>query len=343
MMLWRSLELIAWRCRGFPISLTPALLQEELNTACAYVGAPFREWKWWPNTLKAHCLVLFAEERGISSSAAKAALFQALYEEGPDLRELVEIRLILCEEPGGLTLDMIREAMRAELGKSRDELGASIASVREEVAFFSKRVDSIEAGVTRQMDTTNKMLTLVTGNHDKQQEALENIRAKQDAQAASMKAFQGGSTADTEAPKKPALIIGGWPEDQPAAETLKKAQDILRQLDVPLDIVPIPQRWGETDDQRREICKNKSPASERHAGGQPGGGTSEAVDVTVTVEFSTGSVWYNERLSSATLEMPKQAERAGAGWVKLDQMAQALGKTLQEVQAAWQPRKEELR
>ena len=86
------------------------------------------------------------------------------------------------EEPGGLTLDMIREAMRAELGKSRDELGASIASVREEVAFFSKRVDSIEAGVTRQMDTTNKMLTLVTGNHDKQQEALENIRAKQDAQ-----------------------------------------------------------------------------------------------------------------------------------------------------------------
>ena len=87
---------------------------------------------------------------------------------------------------------MIREAMRAELGKSRDELGACIASVREEVAFFSKRVDSIEAGVTRQMDTTSKMLTLVTGNHDKQQEALENIRATQDAQAASMKAFQGG-------------------------------------------------------------------------------------------------------------------------------------------------------
>ena len=61
------------------------------------------------------------------------------------------------------------------------------------------------------------------------------------------------------------------------------------------------------------------------------------------VEFSTGSVWYNqERLSSATLEMPKQADRGGAGWVKLEKMAQTLGKT-QEVQAAWQPRKEELR
>ena len=309
------------------------------------------------------------------------------------------------EEPGGLTLDMIREAMRAELGKSRDELGASIASVREEVAFFSKRVDSIEAGVTRQMDTTNKMLTLVTGNHDKQQEALENIRAKQDAQAASMKAFQGGlsllegklkgssltggSTADTEAPKKPALIIGGWPEDQPAAETLKKAQDILRQLDVPLDfsemfvpglkrgyaIVPIPQRWGETDDQRREIVQSTlqkvrranvmlgvnpaghqklwmslSQSPERRRKARLAGKVKRAMLELgaklglLEVEFSTGSVWYNQqRLSSATLEMPKQAERAGAGWVKLDKMAQALGKTLQEVQAAWQPRKEELR
>ena len=45
---------------------------------------------------------------------------------------------------------------------------------------------------------------------------------------------------------------------------------------------------------------------------------------------------------SSSLEMPKQAERVGAGWVKLEKMAQTLGKTLQEVQAAWQPRKEEL-
>eukprot|EP00439_Symbiodinium_sp_Y106_P030797 s1744_g3.t1 len=60
------------------------------------------------------------------------------------------------------------------------------------------------------------------------------------------------------------------------------------------------------------------------------------------VEFSTGSVWYSQELSSATLEMPRGAERASAGWVKLDKMAQTLGKTLQEVQTAWQPRKEEL-
>ena len=81
-----------------------------------------------------------------------------------------------------MTLEMIRKAMRTELGKNREDLGQSIGSVREEVAFFSKRVDSIEAGVTRQMDTTNKMLTLVTGKHDKQLEAVEQIRATQATQ-----------------------------------------------------------------------------------------------------------------------------------------------------------------
>ncbi|CAE7192827.1 unnamed protein product [Symbiodinium sp. CCMP2592] len=196
------------------------------------------------------------------------------------------------EDPGTLTLDMIREAMRAELGRSRDELGQSIASVREEVALFNKRVDGLEAGVTKQMDTTNKMFGIMTGNHDKQQKALEQIRLTQTAQAVDIKAFQGGqeelenrlailegklkgssvnggSTADTEGPRRPALIIGGWPEDQPTTETLQKAKDILRQLDVLLDysemfvpgfkrgyaIVPIPQRWGETEDQRREIVQ----------------------------------------------------------------------------------------
>ena len=43
------------------------------------------------------------------------------------------------------------------------------------------------------------------------------------------------STADTDAPRRPALILGGWPDDQAASDTLNKAKDILRQLDVPLD------------------------------------------------------------------------------------------------------------
>ena len=59
-----------------------------------------------------------------------------------------------------VTLDLIREAMRMELGRSRDELNQAMATVRDEVALFGQRVDSIESGVTKQMDTTNKMLSI---------------------------------------------------------------------------------------------------------------------------------------------------------------------------------------
>ena len=49
------------------------------------VGAPFENWKWWPNTLKAHCLVHLAQTKGIASATVKAALFEALYEQGANL------------------------------------------------------------------------------------------------------------------------------------------------------------------------------------------------------------------------------------------------------------------
>ena len=187
------------------------------------------------------------------------------------------------------TLELIREAMRMELGRNRDELNQAVATVRDEVALFGQRVDSIESGVTKQMDTTNKMLSIITSNHDKQTEAVSQIREEQHLQAESMKTFREGqdhlehrltllenklrgtsaaanSTADTDAPRRPALILGGWPDDQAASDTLNKAKDILRQLDVPLDfsdmfvaglkrgyaIIPLVQKWGETEDVRRE-------------------------------------------------------------------------------------------
>jgi len=50
-------------------------------------GVRFADWRWWPNTFKAHRLVRFAQKRGISSSTAKAAIFEALYEEGANVSE----------------------------------------------------------------------------------------------------------------------------------------------------------------------------------------------------------------------------------------------------------------
>ena len=317
------------------------------------------------------------------------------------------------DEAQPVTLELIREAMRMELGRNREELNQAVATVREEVALFGQRVDSIESGVTKQMDTTNKMLSIITSNHDKQTEAVSLLREEQRQQAESMKTFREGqdqlekrlallenklrgtstaanSTADTEASRRPALILGGWPDDQAAADTLKKAKDILRQLDVPLDysdmfvpglkrgyaIIPLVQTWGETEDARREqvqatlqkvrhanvmlgrgpdvqhrkLWLSMSQSPERRREARLAGKVKRAMlemgaqAAKLEVEFSTGTVWYGgERFSSATLDMPKGGEPAGAGWVRLDLMAKALHKPLAEVQLAWHPRKEELR
>ena len=106
-----------------------------------------------------------------------------------------------------VTLDLIREAMRMELGRSRDELNQAMATVRDEVTLFGQRVDSIESGVTKQMDTTNKMLSIITTNHDKQTEA--------------------------DAPRRPALILGGWPDDQAASGHLEEGQGHLASIGCP--------------------------------------------------------------------------------------------------------------
>jgi predicted DsbA family dithiol-disulfide isomerase len=48
-------------------------------------GANFSNWKWWPNTLKAHQFVAYAARHGISTSQSNELLFEALYEEGENI------------------------------------------------------------------------------------------------------------------------------------------------------------------------------------------------------------------------------------------------------------------
>lgn len=65
-------------------------------------GAMFRNWEWWPNTLKAHQLVLFAGRRGVSSNLCNAALFQAEYEDGKNI-SLVDVLVRIAKEDLGLS------------------------------------------------------------------------------------------------------------------------------------------------------------------------------------------------------------------------------------------------
>eukprot|EP01106_Pelomyxa_sp_JSP_P010064 TRINITY_DN27099_c0_g1_i1.p1 TRINITY_DN27099_c0_g1~~TRINITY_DN27099_c0_g1_i1.p1 ORF type:complete len:138 (-),score=35.57 TRINITY_DN27099_c0_g1_i1:245-658(-) len=53
-------------------------------------GANFSNWKWWPNTLQAHRLCLYAAEHGKEDNLMNV-LFRYLYEEGKNISEMAVV------------------------------------------------------------------------------------------------------------------------------------------------------------------------------------------------------------------------------------------------------------
>lgn len=69
------------------------------------IGANFADWKWWPNTQKAHQLVAyFARRQGEGSedttSRSNQALFEALYEQGQNLSSVDTLVKVGVEKLG---------------------------------------------------------------------------------------------------------------------------------------------------------------------------------------------------------------------------------------------------
>lgn len=69
------------------------------------IGANFADWKWWPNTSKAHQLVSYfahynktVEED--TTSRSNQALFEALYEEGENLSSIDTLVKVAVEKLG---------------------------------------------------------------------------------------------------------------------------------------------------------------------------------------------------------------------------------------------------
>ncbi|CAL8469539.1 g9080 [Coccomyxa elongata] len=56
-------------------------------------GAIFKDWKWWPHTLKAHRLVLLAEQKG-RAAEAQELLFQAIYERGQNVSDATTLNAL---------------------------------------------------------------------------------------------------------------------------------------------------------------------------------------------------------------------------------------------------------
>ena len=79
-------------------------------------GASFKDWNWWPNTMKAHQMVKFADERcGVDTAKSNAALFNALYEEGKNV-SLLDVLVQVGKDDLGLPEDELRRYLEEDEG-----------------------------------------------------------------------------------------------------------------------------------------------------------------------------------------------------------------------------------
>lgn len=78
-------------------------------------GATFQNWKWWPNTLKAHQLISFAEKKGVSTNLCNSVLFKAEYEEGKNI-SLTEVLVQIAKDELNLPEDVLRPYLEADEG-----------------------------------------------------------------------------------------------------------------------------------------------------------------------------------------------------------------------------------
>mmetsp|Transcript_26124 Transcript_26124/g.60915 ORF Transcript_26124/g.60915 Transcript_26124/m.60915 type:complete len:156 (-) Transcript_26124:86-553(-) len=132
----------------------------------AAVGAKFSNWVWWPSTMQSHRLVLFAEAKGISTSETKAALFQALYEEGKNVSKNDELADIAASKLG---LDRQEVLSYLESSDGKNEVIRQIRESREVVdhgvphfVIMNDKGQGTEVGGAASPDNLLKAMTAVS-------------------------------------------------------------------------------------------------------------------------------------------------------------------------------------
>lgn len=83
-------------------------------------GANFENWKWWPNTYKAHQLVRFAEGKGIDTSTSNKVLFEAIYEEGENV-SLIDTLVRIAADKLSLPSEEVRTYLESDEGGAEIE------------------------------------------------------------------------------------------------------------------------------------------------------------------------------------------------------------------------------
>ena len=82
-------------------------------------GAQFQHWKIWPNTWKAHQLIQYCHERGISTSdRINQVLFRAEYEQGLNLSLVDTLVQLASTELGMANTEELQEYLMRDQGKN---------------------------------------------------------------------------------------------------------------------------------------------------------------------------------------------------------------------------------
>ena len=183
-----------------------------------------------------------------------------------------------------VTMEAIARTLQMQLQQERQVLTGEIHRAMSQV---NSRVDDVEKALGDKISDAVGMLQELAATQRQQGDKLETVTTETQTLAnrivdleARLQAVETGGAGgsghtanpleDDAGNRKPALIIGGWDPDQPGEETLGKAQDVIRELQLDIDaseafvpgkrrgyaILPFVARRGESnDDARRRAMK----------------------------------------------------------------------------------------
>ena len=154
-------------------------------------------------------------------------------------------------EKEGLTLESIRVAIKEELRSERRELklellGEVRAEVREQLGDINQILHELQSLHTAQAQTLHRVdqvqqrqqanMDAMAEEQRTLRERLTLLEGKFGQLNTGTLASRGESSSSEEDRRQPALIIGGWDENTPAAETLHHAHSTAAQLRLDIDM-----------------------------------------------------------------------------------------------------------
>ena len=184
-------------------------------------------------------------------------------------------------EKEGLTLESIRVAIKEELRSERRELklellGEVRAEVREQLGDINQILHELQSLHTAQAQTLHRVdqvqqrqqanMDAMAEEQRTLRERLTLLEGKFGQLNTGTLASRGESSSSEEDRRQPALIIGGWDENTPAAETLHHAHSTAAQLRLDIDmegafvpgirrgyaIIPLKYKQDETEGEQRQ-------------------------------------------------------------------------------------------